>query len=777
MLFIYLLSGKMDTPSSLALALAILDNVDGLLTGSVSILDLGFAEPVISYSLYHTLIDGFTKQGLNLQKTVPSILCQIDDRCVLPAKISNLTRKVNRYVEKNSSDPETLELPIQGLFSPTLSLCEGLIEQGITLEMLLSDNLKREKPVILDNAHIISLRRVVQQKHLSWKLAVSWITDLLCLDANQHPNEHSLRSQWHVIHSKYIKLITSGKDQAEFMAEEYNIPHPQTPKVDPGTTSDADSDKHDEPSVATLQKRLADLTRAYEELALHSQVMHEIALENTGLRQQVGEFEKTKRKFLKKEQEITELKQKIAAMDTRNVNRRLKRRDDQIVKLTEDQKTTLSTVTEAEGTAKLQAQLNNTNIMAELEILQVELDKIKKDKVKEQKSKHYWKKKCETTQQIHSAAATPVPSPTQQRLKQMSNTVHTLENKNLELRELIQGLITETDDEGKAKLRLFKDGKYLDSIRIVYMDLLEHCQNVVRTVLKNLLNVDVDRLPRKSLASILAVEAQIISQAQVAETMIKNKNNTMHFDGTKKHFKEYAGFQFFSMGHQLMATGDTESYLEATSATIKNLAQSLSEDQEEQNQIEAELFLSIKNIMTDRHVVNKCYAPRFEDLKRKYAGENLSEEQKESLCSINSLYCGLHILPNMATSAMAGMKSFEQKLDVHRLAGYNTANPVAYDLIFQVAKAFVMTSGCQKSGDALDFTDFLDELNVQKCHIITFLHNRFNVIFHDGGAVYHHHHHISDFLTSGRSSKNNRLLEAISKSIQDEHLLAECRAL
>ena len=77
----------------------------------------------------------------------------------------------------------------------------------------------------------------------------------------------------------------------------------------------------------------------------------------------------------------------------------------------------------------------------------------------------------------------------------------------------------------------------------------------------------------------------------------------------------------------------------------------------------------------------------------------------------------------------------------------------------------------------IDFSDFLNELNVQKCHIITFLHNRFNVIFHDGGAVYHHHHHIYDFLTSGRSSKTNRLLEAISKSIQDEHLLAECRAL
>jgi hypothetical protein len=60
-------------------------------------------------------------------------------------------------------------------------------------------------------------------------------------------------------------------------------------------------------------------------------------------------------------------------------------------------------------------------------------------------------------------------------------------------------------------------------------------------------------------------------------------------------------------------------------------------------------------------------------------------------------------------------------------------------------------SGCQKSGDAADFNDYLSLLNV-KNHLVTFLHNRFNIFFVDGGAVFYHRSHIELYLSSGRSS-------------------------
>jgi hypothetical protein len=43
--------------------------------------------------------------------------------------------------------------------------------------------------------------------------------------------------------------------------------------------------------------------------------------------------------------------------------------------------------------------------------------------------------------------------------------------------------------------------------------------------------------------------------------------------------------------------------------------------------------------------------------------------------------------------------------------------------------------------DAADFNDHLSLLNV-KNHLVTFLHNRFNIFFVDGGAVFYHRSHI-----------------------------------
>ena len=104
-------------------------------------------------------------------------------------------------------------------------------------------------------------------------------------------------------------------------------------------------------------------------------------------------------------------------------------------------------------------------------------------------------------------------------------------------------------EEDITKLELFNQGKYKDEVRQVYMDLLSmgvsvnHCQNVIKSVLKNLTNIEVDRLPQKSLASIIVIEAHVLSQAQAADAMLRQQGNCLHLDGTKKRFTEYSGFQ------------------------------------------------------------------------------------------------------------------------------------------------------------------------------------------------------------------------------------------
>jgi len=95
--------------------------------------------------------------------------------------------------------------------------------------------------------------------------------------------------------------------------------------------------------------------------------------------------------------------------------------------------------------------------------------------------------------------------------------------------------------------------------------------------------------------------------------MLGYDNNCLHLDGTKNRFTEYGGFQVsteagsFSLSHKVMPSGDAGSYLEATTETFSELAESLSEENNEKNKLEAKLLMSVKSIMTNRHTVNKSY--------------------------------------------------------------------------------------------------------------------------------------------------------------------------
>jgi hypothetical protein len=65
-------------------------------------------------------------------------------------------------------------------------------------------------------------------------------------------------------------------------------------------------------------------------------------------------------------------------------------------------------------------------------------------------------------------------------------------------------------------------------------------------------------------------------------------------------------------------------------------------------QLEAKLLMSVKIIMTDRHTVNKSYKTLLEiEKETKIDGLDIemTEEERDSACSVNGLFCGLHIVP------------------------------------------------------------------------------------------------------------------------------------
>ncbi|XP_070546901.1 uncharacterized protein [Ptychodera flava] len=341
----------------------------------------------------------------------------------------------------------------------------------------------------------------------------------------------------------------------------------------------------------------SNLTNAYAEISDLTQAMDELSEEKFEMLDRIKRMENLHREYRQKQDEINTLKIKLSTLTPRNVNKKIKRRDKKIDAMHRKIQEQTDTI---ENYVKQVDDLNT-----ERQKLKCELDRIVHEKVNLQKSKSYWKRKaCEYRDSSTKSDTTN------------KHIIHQLENENLELEETISDLLNDNN------LVTFQDGKYTDSVRQVYYDLLAHnvsienCTHIVKSVLKNMLNIDVERLPSKSLTSMLQVEALVLAQAQAATTILEHdKPNTLHSDGTRKKFVDYAGMQVslpdkssLSLGFQELLRGSADDYLTATLETFHELSESITQDNEEKQKIYAQLLLKSKNLMSDRHIVNKKQA-------------------------------------------------------------------------------------------------------------------------------------------------------------------------
>lgn len=53
----------------------------------------------LTYMVYSLLVEGLLSRKINVQQHLPSILHEIDNDLILPNKISNVTRKIKKYLE------------------------------------------------------------------------------------------------------------------------------------------------------------------------------------------------------------------------------------------------------------------------------------------------------------------------------------------------------------------------------------------------------------------------------------------------------------------------------------------------------------------------------------------------------------------------------------------------------------------------------------------------------------------------------------------------------
>ncbi|KAK6174714.1 hypothetical protein SNE40_017939 [Patella caerulea] len=200
--------------------------------------------------------------------------------------------------------------------------------------------------------------------------------------------------------------------------------------------------------------------------------------------------------------------------------------------------------------------------------------------------------------------------------------------------------ISDTESEQKNKKRTelnfkeVRDGHigYSDNIRLLYMRLLSlgipvsKCSDVVHSVLTGLTDLKFGKLPSKGTTSLIQSECEVAGQIQVADILLHGNNMTLQLDGTKKKFNEYGAYQAtlnnasgqketYSLGMKEMLKGDTDSFIDTMLSVFRDLAETFSDDSEQINEIRTKMLANIKNLMTDRHIVNKSLKIKFEELR------------------------------------------------------------------------------------------------------------------------------------------------------------------
>ena len=241
-------------------------------------------------------------------------------------------------------------------------------------------------------------------------------------------------------------------------------------------------------------------------------------------------------------------------------------------------------------------------------------------------------------------------------------------------KEYLQELLDLTES---PVVTTYEKGKYVDSIRQVYIKLLNmkvgrnNVKEVIETVLGDLTNVMIDGpLPSAALTSMLFTEGRTLANLHVATELQNNENSTLHYDETSKFGKKAgsiqitAGNKTYAVGLFDEDTGSSERLFDSIKECLEKTADNLGQITKS-NEL-PKLLLNIKNTMTYRHSVNDCVDDMLEKWKTEVAKvsvsgfEEMNESAKKIYTSINKLRCNLHFLLGLADAAEKGLNEYDK---------------------------------------------------------------------------------------------------------------------
>ena len=199
---------------------------------------------------------------------------------------------------------------------------------------------------------------------------------------------------------------------------------------------------------------------------------------------------------------------------------------------------------------------------------------------------------------------------------------------------------------------------------------VEPCINAVC----DLVGCKPDRLPSKSTLANMMVEAQAISHLQIADCVPSYSTNMLHSDGTTKFGEKYGGVQIttpdscYTLCLTSMKAGGASDFKEILVNALSDINRTCQAVGKNGTDMSNRILASIKNTMSDRHIVEK----KFNELLESYRAESLPDivegwkdftpEQQLSFTHIimNNFFCGLHFLVGLADTSAETLKIWKQ---------------------------------------------------------------------------------------------------------------------
>ena len=353
--------------------------------------------------------------------------------------------------------------------------------------------------VVLTNKLVIELNEAREKMGNSWAEMCSWlqvISRKICdLDCK------SFRMAVERLIEKKRKLSRhSGNnfaDTNEFLAKEFFLPEKRCSEPDQIQLYQAALDER----ATEIEKLINFMEESNNKIELLSQIAQEQSAAGSLKQKEISDMReklwKMREEYEGMSHKLENAMEKLGKVSIRNFNKKLRRRDEMNLKLTEKSKQQEEEIELLQEVRDRDAEMYEGIIDEKNEIiirLNDKLDSALKAKTKAQRLKRYYKDKARTIKEKGGN------SHLSSKISELKSRIADLENDV----ELLQEQIDEFLETPAVKT--FHNGKYTDEIRAVYEDLLcwgvgvNNVGNVVRTVVEKLVGLECERLPKATFA-------------------------------------------------------------------------------------------------------------------------------------------------------------------------------------------------------------------------------------------------------------------------------------